>query len=88
LHERCVRAARKWERSNLLERPLVNADDHDSVIMRPLAAQSESHVEQALLDVLEKEEAGPSASTNACKCKQQKTSRGHQDRKSNIDLAA
>jgi len=71
-----------------LERPLVNADDYDPVVMGPLAAQSESHVEQALLDVLEEKETGAPTSTHARKCKHQKTSRGHENGKSNIDLAA
>jgi hypothetical protein len=88
LHEGCVGVPREGERSDLLERPLVNADDYDPVVMGPLPAQSESHVEQALLDVLEEEETGAPTSTNARKCKQQKTRPGYDDGKRNIDLAA
>jgi len=53
----------------------------------PLAAESESHVEQALLYVLEEKETGTPTAADAGKCKQQKAGRGHQHGKGDIDLS-
>ena len=55
--QRGVSCARERKRADFLQRPLVDADDDDAIIVRAGAAHAEAHVQRALFDALEERNA-------------------------------
>ncbi len=70
--------SRQGKRSQLLKSSLVDADDHDAIVVRARATQGKAQVQGAKLDVLEKKKAGATVAADAGKGKQQKPGDRHQ----------
>ncbi len=82
-----VRLSREGEGSELLQGSLVDAHNHDAIIVRPRAAQSKAQVEGTELDILEKEKPGATIAADTGKGKQEQAGKGDQHGQHEIDLA-
>src|SRR5262249_34911520 len=58
VHHLCVGVARNRKCADLLERILLQADDHDIVIVRAWSAQNKPRIQRAQFDIVEKAKAG------------------------------
>jgi len=71
----------------VLQSVLVDANDDDAIVVGPRSAQSETHVERALLDVTNKLESGAVVATDTGVGEDEEAERGDEKRDGEIGVA-